>query len=202
MISSVGNDVVDLGDPYLLGSERRQRYVDRICCDSERRQIAQARDPLWLLWALFAAKEAAFKAISKRRPGVIFAHSKFVVEPDLRSVRHDDLTLALRVTRCGEAIHAIATLGPDDATIGGVHRVRSGADLSRAARRGLRTALAPVLSCRASELTVVRSPIPGSWNGFGPPSLRKRGEPVAIDVSLSHDRHYVAFAALDARRDN
>jgi hypothetical protein len=44
---------------------------------------------------------------------------------------------------------------------------------------------------------VVRDPVPGAWDGFGPPRVEHRGQLMAgTDVSLSHDGPFVAVAAI------
>ena len=63
----VGNDVVDLSDPRWAHKEGDERFLARVFTPSERRAIEAAPDPARALWAHWAAKEAAFKVVSKRR---------------------------------------------------------------------------------------------------------------------------------------
>lgn len=194
----IGNDVVDLGDPITAVAHLRPRWLRRVFCADEVERITAAAAPAAVAWSLFAAKEAAFKALSKRRERLVFAHRQFRVAADLGSVRHGELTLTLRVDQDGDCIHAVAVLGSSAAPAQQVAQVPPGADLGRAARALLCGAQASRLGCRPEDLTVVRAPVPGSWDGYGPPRLHRRGVPVAGDVSLSHDGRYVAFAALAA----
>ena len=197
----IGDDVVDLADPVTATAHLRPRYVARVCSVDEVERVNASNDPSTLLWSLFAAKEAAFKAISKVRPGAVFAHRQFEVSDDLRFVRYRDLTLRVTIRSYDDCVHAVAVLGHSEGeafgdVVFGVERVALDADLSVEARRLLSTSLAPHLDCDADDLYVYREPIPGSWSGFGPPILRRAGSPTSRDISLSHDGRFVSFAAV------
>ena len=62
----IGIDVVDLDHPACRGREAGDRLLDRILSDSERAWLDAGVAALWTtrLWALWAAKEAAFKVQS------------------------------------------------------------------------------------------------------------------------------------------
>ncbi|MEX0856070.1 MAG: 4'-phosphopantetheinyl transferase superfamily protein [Gemmatimonadota bacterium] len=62
----IGIDVVDLDHPACRGREAGDRLLDRILSDSERDWLEAGAADLWAtrLWALWAAKEAAFKVQS------------------------------------------------------------------------------------------------------------------------------------------
>ena len=183
----VGNDVVDLEDPAIAQTHLRERFVARVCCESERALVVGAADPKLMLWSLFAAKEAAFKAISKEGP-VVFAHSRFVVSADLRSVTYEKYVLWLQVDFEGPCVHAVAWTD-DETPVFGVEQIAPGVDAGAAARALL------VKRLGGGGLTVERTPVPGSWNGFGPPKLFRDGVEVNLDISLSHDGRFVGFAA-------
>ncbi len=183
----VGNDVVDLEDPAIAQTHLRERFVARVCSESERALLARSAAPKVLLWSLFAAKEAAFKALSKSGP-LVFAHRRFVVSADLRSVSYDKQVLWARVDLDGPCLHAIAWTD-DEMPVSGVEQISPGVDASAAARALL------VRSLGGGGLTVERAPLPGSWNGYGPPKLFRDGLEVSLDISLSHDGRFVGFAA-------
>jgi len=189
-----GNDVVDLGDPANAGAHERGRFVERGCGDRERAALAASSDPAGLLWSFFAAKEAAFKVACKLGSRPVFAHRRFLVEPSLTSVQHDGRTLRLSIERQGERIHAVAwTCGEPPLAIAA--SVSESDDLGRAARRLLVTSLARSFRCSAAMLAVVRNVEPEAWDDLGPPRLLRYGKPLDVDVSLSHDGRFVAFAA-------
>jgi phosphopantetheinyl transferase (holo-ACP synthase) len=183
----IGNDVVDLAH----APAPRDRFVERVLCEEERARFEASGDQHGLLWTLFAAKEAAYKAISRRDGPIVFAHRAFVVAADLASIRFEATVLTLEIDRTAERVHALAYSGnrPTWAV------ARASGDASEDARRLLRGHLAPQFQCRAEELAIIRDPTPGSWDGFAPPRVSLRGAPVAIDVSLSHDGGFVACAA-------
>ena len=66
----VGNDVVDLKDPENIGKNRDDRFLCRVFTAGERELIASVPSPDTLLWSLWAAKEAAYKAVSSADPAV------------------------------------------------------------------------------------------------------------------------------------
>jgi len=185
LTSFVGNDVVDLRDPAIAEHHLRARFIERVCDRSEQRSIAAAADPKRLLWTLFAAKEAAYKVAVKLglEPG--FAHRRFVVSPDLDRVQLGERSFALRVDGTEDWVHAVVGDGA----------VLSGVEEGRTTRGPLLRALAMNLDLHIERLRVERDPRPGSWDGFAPPRVTDGGAPLDVDVSLSHDGRFVAFAA-------
>ena len=169
----VGNDIVDLGDPAI--ARLHPRFIERVCVDDEQRSISESCDPKRRLWTLFAAKEAAYKAAVKLGLDPGFAHRRFVASSNLDRVDFGEHTFALRVIDGEDWVHAIV----GDATIAGVEQGES-------AREPLLRALGMM------HLAIEREPRVGSWDGFGPP--RVMGAP-NVDVSLSHDGRFAAFAA-------
>jgi phosphopantetheinyl transferase (holo-ACP synthase) len=63
----VGVDVVDLDDARCVGKHRDERFLARILADHERRLLSGGADGDETLWRIWAAKEAAFKVVSKMR---------------------------------------------------------------------------------------------------------------------------------------
>ena len=189
-MSLVGNDVVDLGDPAIESSHLRERFLARVLSVDERGRLSRAAEPKVLLWALFAAKEAAYKVISKLHPLLPFAHRRFEVAADLSTVSHGETTVELDVEVGDSFIHAVAWTGLA-LPVWGLGALEPGADPSLAARGGL---LAEIGG--SAGLVVEREPRPGSWDGFGPPRVLQDGASVGLDVSLSHDGRYVAWALV------
>ena len=76
----VGNDVVDLGAPRVPGKSADQRFLARILAPAERGLVERSLDPDLELWSLWAAKEAAYKVVSKLQGAPPpFVHADFVV---------------------------------------------------------------------------------------------------------------------------
>jgi phosphopantetheine--protein transferase-like protein len=129
--SWIGNDVVDLAEPGVAGKEHDRRFMDRVFTPGERTRILEAAAPTLALWKTWAAKETAFKIVSKLREGVVFAHREFEVipatafEPERAageaiglwaSVRFDNLEVRVRWEMARDYIHCIGQLArPGDA---------------------------------------------------------------------------------------
>jgi phosphopantetheinyl transferase (holo-ACP synthase) len=199
----VGNDVVDLTDPAIADHHRRERFLSRVCTADEQTRVATASD----LWTLFAAKEAAYKALVKLGSSPGFAHRDLRVAPDLSAVRWREHELTLWVSSDGQRVHAVAWSAGARWPIMSVACAKSecggrGAsphpweEASSAVRALLRDLLATEIGCAARELEVVREPMAGAWDGFGPPRVERNGTRMDADVSLSHDGRFVAAAAL------
>ena len=185
----VGNDVVDLDEPAIAHSHQKEKFLARVCAPSERALIAAAADPKVLLWSLFAAKEAAFKVVSKLGPRPVFAHRQFVVAADLRSVQYLERVLSLWIDVAPSHVHAVCSTE--------AQRPRSavgpaGADPGAA----VRALVLELVGLEGAE--VIRDLVEGSWDGFGPPRLVHRGAVVARDLSLSHDGRFVACCATSS----
>ena len=133
----VGNDVVDLGDPEVRDGPAHPRFDARVFSAAERDGLRAGGPDGSARWALWAAKEAAYKLAKKREPAAIFSPSRFCVTLDAAlggCVTHADRTVEVRLTRCGDAIHAVAS-EPDDADVlSGVEIAGPGVDASRAVR--------------------------------------------------------------------
>ena len=79
----IGNDLVDLEHPRLAERPRTDRFIHRVFTHGERARIHAADDVVRELWTAWAAKEAAYKVVSKergRRP--VFRHAAFETRAD------------------------------------------------------------------------------------------------------------------------
>lgn len=249
----VGNDVVDLGAPRARGMSSRARFVDRVFTAAERERIAVGPEPDLEVWLGWAAKEAAYKVVSKLLgEAPIFVHRAFVVrwEPEARArageatdpstgsvgpsrigvVHYEDVALPVRAAAAVERgyVHALSWQGGgDDAatspvprgTIRAVERLdRSGAPwsgslqalesrltdrerepvhslLSAAVRIGARGDACKLLGVDPHRLEIVCRP---GRTGRRPPVVLVDGAPASVDVSLSHDGPWIAWALAPA----
>lgn len=66
----VGNDIVDLKESANCGKSRDERFIRRVLTPEERDRIVGAACPDQLLWAFWAAKEAAYKAVSRNNSSI------------------------------------------------------------------------------------------------------------------------------------
>lgn len=198
----VGNDIVDLAAPGNPGKSGDDRFCDRVFTLEERALIAGARSPDALLWALWAAKEAAYKAASRRDPSACSIPHRYLVILEQGNVTKDDthLTgrvttprgeLALRIELTAGWVHAFAAGSEEvlDRIILHVEALDNAVDPSAFVRKGLIREIAHFLDCEPRELSVIDDPdCPAA------PGVLFRGSPLTKEVSLSHDGRFSAFA--------
>lgn len=148
----VGNDVVDLRDPQCLGKDSDERFIARVFSQDEARAIRDAPLPHLALWVRWAAKEAAFKVVTKLLGSPPpFEHAAFEVQADtvaepsatLRGrVRYRGTRVGFTADRAPDRIHVLATHGaangPDQRTH---HEVRLFPELAHYSRPEWRTSL-------------------------------------------------------------
>ena len=180
-MDAVGNDLVWLGDPANQGRHRDARLLGRILCSDERRFVETAEEPHRALWSLWAAKEAAYKAHARTRPGSVFSPIAYrVVVGESSLVWHEDEEIPVDWTHGPDWLHAVA--GENPAAI--ITRVKSSPPLETASS-ALR-ALAVLTFCEAGWP-------PGTVEGR-PPEYWVANRAVALPFSLSHDGPYLAVA--------
>lgn len=204
-LPGVGNDVVDLKDPENIGKSRDDRFLGRVFTAGERELIASVPSPDTLLWSLWAAKEAAYKAVSSADPAVCSIPHRYrvVLEPEDATRKIVRLAgkvitprgeLVLEVAVAADWVHALAA-GAEEALKRLCRRVkrlegRKGAVNPSAFVRGaLLREIARRLDCPVGDLSVVKNP-----DGLGAPRVLFRGDLLAAEVSLSHDGRFAAFA--------
>ena len=120
----VGNDVVDLTHVRTRDKSSDERFLARVFTDSERAGIRRARDPDLDVWCRWAAKEAAFKVVSKLLDSPpTFAHTLFETEwvSESESAEHTgvvsygDRLISIQLeARPGSLVHSIAWSTPDE----------------------------------------------------------------------------------------
>jgi phosphopantetheine--protein transferase-like protein len=198
----VGNDIVDLAAPGNLGKSGDGRFCRRVFTAEERALIAGAARPDALLWALWAAKEAAYKAVSRGDPAVCSIPRQYraVLETGNASGTAACLAgkviiprgeLALRVAVTADWVHALAA-GSEaalDRLCRGVEGLDVAGDPSAFVREVLLRGISRFLGCAAGDLSIVKDP-----GGHGAPGVLFRGRLLAAEVSLSHDGRFAAFA--------
>ncbi len=106
----LGNDVVDLRDPE--SRPVSPRFDARVFCDAERRALDASRDRHRQRCRLWAAKEAAYKAVVARHAETIFSPPRFRVDLDEDAssggVETPAGPVGVRVTERDGAVHAVA----------------------------------------------------------------------------------------------
>ncbi|MBA4422980.1 MAG: hypothetical protein C0390_07735 [Syntrophus sp. (in: bacteria)] len=229
----VGNDIVDLKETDNCGKSGDDRFLGRVFTPEERDRIVEAAYPDKLLWAFWAAKEAAYKAVSRDDPSIRSTPRSYHVALDDQNIRHtissvedsagriamdsqeagkaidapagSESCLAGRVITPGGAaalkiivtddyVHALAVTGDGDlaALVHRVDVVDAGKDtggVSAFVRRQLLVEIARRLDCPIDDLAIRKGRL-----GPGAPSVFLRDLPLAVEISLSHDGRFTAFA--------
>ena len=203
-LPGVGNDVVDLKDPENIGKSRDDRFLGRVFTAGERELIASAPSPDTLLWSLWAAKEAAFKAVSSGDPTVCSIPHRYRVVLEAEDAKRKIVRLAgkvitprgelvLEIAVSADWVHALAA-GAEEALKRLYRRVKrleggkGAADPSAFVRGELLREIARRLDCPVGDLSVVKN-----QDGLGAPRVLFRGDLLAAEVSLSHDGRFAAF---------
>lgn len=108
----IGNDVVDLAEAETRDGAQHPGFDARVFDAAERAAIAADADPRRRRWMLWAAKEAAYKALRRGDAGFVFAPRALRVGlgADGRgTVETPAGALAVRVVVDGDAVSALAT---------------------------------------------------------------------------------------------
>jgi phosphopantetheinyl transferase (holo-ACP synthase) len=232
-LTSIGNDIVDLTSPDSIGKCRDRRFIARVFTPEEQERIDRSASPDTTLWMLWAAKEAAFKAVSKLKPGLTFMHRAYTVtatmgeafpaaSPSLPEAGQAAPVILKHTS--GEAMPiqergvVMTPAGPVDAfftlserrvhCVAAVRNGHGGApaaipvhvreerrdgpfDPSAAVRRAAIHHLASVLKSSPYYIDIRRD---ATIHGYGAPRVFIEGSRTDIDISLSHDGQYIAFA--------
>lgn len=199
---SVGNDVVDLADPETRLEGLHPRFLERAFCAAERDRLETSRSRHALHWALWAAKESAYKALKRLVPETVFSPKEFEVDlaplPPAGAaglaagwVRHRGHLFELEVQLDAARLHAVAKTG-DVAGAGVLRQVgRALGDPGVAVRRLAVAAIGAALGLDPTSLRIVgRPPVAAHLDGR-----------LAADVSLSHHGRFVACAGNLAGRE-
>ncbi len=180
--------------------------MKRVFTPDERERISGAKCPDAMLWSLWAAKETAYKIVRKISPDV----SSVPVVYGVTYGEEAEQALSGAVnTPCGrvavrsfinlEYVHCIGVSGsPNDINdvIWGVEEngeteESTAVDESLCARQTAGRRLVAYLHAAPGEIDIRR---PESSTGLGPPLVYCRGIHTEIDISLSHDGRFVAYA--------
>ena len=213
----VGNDVMDLADSRCIGRSRDRRFLERVFAPFERDHIARSRNPDRTLWLTWAAKESAYKVVTKLRGAApVFGHAAFeVTEQDSGSgyVKYDGLRIPFLdySESRAEHVHVLAWSGESGSDLrASVTRLpREEAPRERFSDRELpalyseasawvrllaRDHVSQLVGVDDSALEIVCAE---GRIGRSPPQLWVRGRRSHLDVSLSHHGRFLAWAVAD-----
>lgn len=208
----VGNDIVDLDRPGTRNRSKDERFVNRVLTRSEKKSLLSAGDPDTLLWSFWAAKETAYKTMSKKFPKISSAPRRYRVQlpPITRAfgtkIEHavvktpeDDVEVKFIVHNTH--VHCIGAVKAD---LKDIFYGRKSMGLTAGfepspeqeslfVRKLAQRRLADVIGVTPGDIRIVRS-----WGKkeIGPPQVYIKGEKASVDISLSHHGRLAAFAFL------
>ena len=190
---SVGNDVVDLDDPDTRLDGLHPRWDERVFGAAEREALEASPSRHLLHWALWAAKESAYKAQKRLDPETVFAPRELEIElsalPATRAgvavgrALHRGRAVGIEVHVDGACLHAVARSEGEDARLLWGAEAALG-DPGAGARRLAAAAIGRALGLDPSDLRIVGRP----------PVATLRDRRIEVGVSLSHHGRFVAFA--------
>ncbi|MDZ4165097.1 MAG: 4'-phosphopantetheinyl transferase superfamily protein [Smithellaceae bacterium] len=209
----MGNDIVDLRSLEAAGKGADLPFVARVLTAAEEEALDRSGRRDLLLWLIWAAKETAYKAVSKGEGGLSFIPRRFQMDPtgipaDLSSlgnwqglVRTPGGEVHVKAEATDDYVHVVGCTSDEAlrrvtafcAKPGGDESELPRAEESRLVRGTAIEALAPYLGAVPEDLEIRRSPCA---KGLGPPLLYHKGKPAAVDLSLSHHGRFVAVAFL------
>lgn len=206
-----GNDIIDLASPFVWGRSADSRYVRRVLLPDEEASLTHARDPDILFWMFWASKEAAYKAVSKISPLVTSSPLKYSLTLDascsakLRTgvVSTPGPPVAVTLFRGNGFIHCIGITGtshPEKKLTHGVLRIdhlkspdfeSSSSMESGYVRAVVKKKLESCLFRDMGEVFITGAPF---RKGISYPEVYLNHRRTAVDLSLSHDGRFVAYA--------
>jgi phosphopantetheinyl transferase (holo-ACP synthase) len=208
---------VDLNDPHNTGKSRNTPFINRVFTPDEQKQIFCSDDQDAILWALWAGKETAYKIISKDDPGVSSAPRRYEVrlfryqESDGETCLLPDTSHAdgfvetpngrvhIRIFINHDYAHCIGTADSAE-TIDSVvwHTDEISSDRqslpdheSIFVRNALKEHLSALCDTSPEDIEIRRVK---DQQRLGPPMIYINGRKSEIDISLSHDGRFAAYA--------
>jgi hypothetical protein len=213
---------VDLGNPDALGKSQDDRFLRRVFLPEEQSQISLDSDPDYILWILWAAKETAYKVISKINPAIPSGPLKYRVHleetmlfpPRTSGFRNGHFSCVVEtpvgsVNTCAltgaDYVHAYGSQG-NQSISGAMHLKVFRLDQpcfyrqpeSDVVRKVLRRYLGRFWHIPSGQIVIQRDQ---NARGAGPPIVYVQGKRAPVDTSLSHHGRYGAFA-LFTRTDH
>lgn len=222
----IGNDIVDLKTEDARGKARDARFMARVFSFAEQAAIQESTHPDALLWAFWAAREAAYKAVCKVAPGVSSAPRRYPAAMDFHYRKNRPETgtgqvstplgaVPVRIVFNAEWVHGVAWVGfpknlrsdSFDANIRygisyGIREIppdRRPISIreSAAVRNAAKERISEVLNMNPDDIRIRREPGP---QGPGPPRVYIKDEKTPMDISLSHDGRFAAYALYNGER--
>ena len=199
----VGNDVVDLREPANAGKSRDSRFLKKILTNAEIEFVQNAEDPEATLWSLWACKETAYKVIKKSSLDAAFLPRQWTVTFKSTKSKYSDgevtvpgkSKIYIRLFSNSNYVHCIGAdcLVALDKLIWSVDALpeKEKINPSLYLRYCLGQSLAKHFSLNFHHIKIKRTRENAELQ---PPRVYVDGRKTDIDISLSHDGRYVAYA--------
>lgn len=209
---------MDLTDPRSKGRSLDTRFINRVFTLREQEQIVNNDYPDVLMWGLWAGKETAYKILCKLYGQVTSAPRKYEVRINFSEdtlekensfvsgiVRTPYDPVSIRIFREADYIHCVGVTGNEElinSVIWGIHTadllegaedIYSPGAASVEIRKVATRKIALYCKEKIEDIDIIR--VKGS-HGLGPPKVYIKGKEAMIDISLSHDRHFLSYAFL------
>ncbi len=204
--------MVDLAASGAAYRWKDERFLGKVFDGRERAAIRRATAQDVVLWSLWACKEAAYKVVRKLEPEAGFVPHWFPVtlsptegSPKIHGrVETPFGPIAVRVETGEGFVHGLARWGGPPGWERIVYRILRVVPSERPAsfpcavpcpsmqlRSVLKEHLSERLGCGADRIEIVRRK---GRSGLGPPMAYVAGERQDVDISMSHDGRFLAFA--------
>ena len=209
-MQNIGNDIVDLAHPQNISGYEDHRFISRVLTPAEQKKFRSSSFPNQCLWSYWAAKESAYKAISRFFPLVSSSPKQYEVSiEDIGSpsifhgmVTTPELPVQIRGTIDPDYVHCLGVTGKEayiqtiETGIYPIPTDKKGDIIlpeqeSLFVRELAKDRMAAYLKTDVSQIQIRRKII---VNQPGPPEVFVQGEKIPINISLSHDGRFVAFA--------
>ncbi|HRT71180.1 MAG TPA: 4'-phosphopantetheinyl transferase superfamily protein [Syntrophales bacterium] len=201
---------MDLRYPERVGKSRDTRFVSRVFTADERALISSSSAADAMLWTLWAGKEAAFKVMKKYRPDISSVPRAYTVRPveweggciSLGMAETPEGAVPVRFFHdAARSIHAVGAGRTGDLgdVVWGVEVIDDGGaavsttDQSLLVREALIRRLSAHTGLGTARMEVRRL---GDSRRLSPPVLFVDGRPADVDISLSHDGRFIAYAFI------
>ena len=199
----VGNDVMDLSEPANAGKSQDSRFLKKILTNAEIEFVQNAGNPDTALWSFWACKETAYKVIKKSCPAAAFLPRQWQVTfTKSQSVYSDGEVIIpgrekiyIRLFSNTRYIHCIGAdvLTALNKLIWSVDALPEEEKINPSLylRYCLGQSLAKNFSLKFHQIKIKRTRENGK---LLPPRVYVSGVKTDIDISLSHDGRFVAYA--------
>ena len=208
---AIGNDIVNLTDPDNRRRSADVRFLNRVFTAHEQELIARCRFPDLAVWSMWAAKEAAYKVASKTHGEISSSPRRYEIFPTFNDpaapaffrsgqVSTPSAPVFFQVVSGYDFVHCLCAASLADFSVirSGIARLEDQGSRkdnqaleSQSARRIATEAMASVLQLPLEGVEIRR---PGGLTAAHPPLVFYEGRQLPVDLSLSHDWPWVAYA--------